>query len=116
MAKTKTDKTNTRWKARLNAINPVNQILLDHDAMKQILLCSTIMIALFCGSACSKQQVTGVLDDIARDTYEKKAREQSIENMGDPAYKAPPTYDQYQRERKKLISKQEASTAAEDDL
>jgi len=83
--------------------------------MKQILLCSTIIIVLFCATACSKQQVTGVLDDIARDTYEKKAREQGIENMGDPAYKPPPTYDQYQRERKKLISKEEASTAAEND-
>jgi len=84
--------------------------------MKQILLCSTMMIALFCASACSKQQVTEVLEDIARDTYEKKAREQSLENMGDPAYNPPPTYDQYQRERKKLISKEEASTAGEDDL
>lgn len=84
--------------------------------MNQILLYSMIMIALFCATACSKEQVTGVLDDIARDTYEKKAREQSIENMGDPAYKPPPTYDQYQRGRKKLISKEEASTAAEDDL
>ena len=84
--------------------------------MKQILLCSAIIIVLFCGSACSKKQVTGVLDDIARDTYEKKAREEQIENLGNPGYEPPPTYDQYQRERKKLISKEEASTAAENDL
>ena len=74
--------------------------------MKQKLSCFLIFV-LFCGSACSKEQVVGVLDDIARDTYEKKAKEQHIENLGDPAYEAPPTYDQYQRERKKLISTQE---------
>ena len=69
------------------------------------LFCSLIII-LFCGSACSKEQVTGVLDDISRDTYENKAREQHIENLGDPTYEEPPTYDQYQRERK-LKSNQE---------
>ena len=50
--------------------------------------------------------MTGVLDDIARDTYEKNVREQRIENLGDPNYEEPPTYDQYQRERK-LKSNQE---------
>ena len=83
--------------------------------MKQILLCSTIIIALFCASACSKTQVTDVLDDISRDTYEKEEREQRIENLGDPTYEGLPTYDQYQRERKKLISKDEAPTEAEID-
>ena len=82
--------------------------------MKQILLCS-IIIALFCASACSKTQVTDVLDDISRDTYANEVREQRIENIGDPTYEEPPTYDQYQRERKKLISKEEASTEAEND-
>lgn len=74
--------------------------------MRQILLCSIIVI-LFFGSACSKKQITEVLDDISRDTYEKKAREQHIENLGDSSYEEPPTYDQYQRERKKLKSDQE---------
>lgn len=75
-----------------------------------------LVIMLFCGSACSKEQVVGVLDDISRDTYEKKARERNIDNLGDPAFEAPPTYDQYQRERKKLISTREkASTEAEND-
>jgi hypothetical protein len=83
--------------------------------MKQILLSYTIIIALFCASACSKTQVTDVLDDISRDTYEKEEREQRIENLGDPTYEQPPTYDQYQRERNKLISKEEASTEAEND-
>lgn len=73
--------------------------------MKQKLLCSLIII-LFLSSACSKEQVTGVLDDISRDTYENRAREQRIENQGDPTYEEPPTYDQYQRERK-LKSNQE---------
>jgi len=82
--------------------------------MKQKLLCLFILI-LFCGSACSKKQAVGVLDDIVRDTYEKKAREQRVENLGDPTYEVPPTYDQYQRERKKLISNDEGPTEAEID-
>ena len=56
--------------------------------MKQILLCSIIIIIFF-GSACSKKQVTGILDDISRDTYEKNVREQRIENLGDPKYEEP---------------------------
>lgn len=76
--------------------------------MKQKLLWPIITI-LICGSACTKEQVTGVLDDIARDTYEKKAKEQRIEHLGDPTYEEPPTYDQYQREKKKVISKDEES-------
>ena len=77
--------------------------------MKQKLLCA--LIILFCGSACTKEQVTGVLDDISRDTYEKKAREQRSENLGDPTYKKPLTYDQYQKERKKLIQEESPSEA-----
>lgn len=46
------------------------------------------------------------MDDIARDTYEKNVSEQRIENLGDPNYEEPLTYDQYQRERK-LKSNQE---------
>lgn len=76
--------------------------------MKQKILWSLIII-LFCGSACSKEQVTGVLDDISRDAYEKKVRKQRIEHLGDPTYEEPPTYDQYQREKNKLNSKQEES-------
>ena len=55
------------------------------------------------------------MDDISRDTYENEARDQRIENLGDPTYEEPLTYDQYQRERNKLISKEEASTEAEND-
>jgi len=67
--------------------------------MKKILLCSIIIIILF-ASGCSKKQVTGVLDDIARDTYENNVRKQRFENLGNPHYDEPPTYDQYQKERK----------------
>jgi hypothetical protein len=79
--------------------------------MKQIFLCFIYIILIF-GSACSKKQVTGVLDDISRDTYEQRAREQRIENLGDPTYKEPPTYDQYQKERKELKSDHEKMPSA----
>ena len=49
-----------------------------------------------------------VLDDIARDTYHKNSRAQRSENLGNPGYQEPLTYDQYQRERKVLISDNEA--------
>ncbi|MCI5207500.1 MAG: hypothetical protein D3910_01610 [Candidatus Electrothrix sp. ATG2] len=61
-------------------------------------------MSLFFVSACSKKQITTVLEDISRDTYEKKAREQRIENFGNVAYEEPPSYDQYQRERKEATS------------
>jgi hypothetical protein len=67
--------------------------------MKRIIVCSIIIIILF-GSACSKKQVTGLLDDIARDTYENNVRKQHFENLENPHYEKPPTYDQYQKERK----------------
>jgi hypothetical protein len=42
------------------------------------------------------------LDDISRDTYEKNLRKQRIETIEDPNYEEPPSYDQYQRERKEM--------------
>ena len=68
--------------------------------MRQLVWCY-IIISLFFVPACSKKQVTTVLDDISRDTYENNVREQRIENLGDPAYEEPLTYEQYQKERKK---------------
>lgn len=53
-------------------------------------------------SACSTRQLTAVLDDIARDTYEKNAGKQRMENITDPTYVPPPTYDQYQKDRQKI--------------
>jgi hypothetical protein len=43
-----------------------------------------------------------ILEDICRDTYEKSTCDQRIDNLDNPAYEKPPTYDQYQRERKNL--------------
>ena len=80
--------------------------------MKHKLL-SLFIIILFLGTACSQKQMTGVLDDISRDTYENRARKQRLEHPGSPAYEEPPTYDQYQRERKKLIPEEEAPTKDE---
>jgi len=54
--------------------------------------------------SCSEKQIKSVLDDISRDTYENNLREQRIENIGDPNYEEPPSYDQYQRERKETLS------------
>ena len=71
--------------------------------LKQILW-YLIIISLFFASACSNSQMTAVMDDISRDTYEKNVREQRTENIGNPTYEEHQTYDQYQRERKKLIS------------
>lgn len=77
--------------------------------MKQEIL--YFIILLICASACSKDQVTDVLDDISRDTYEKKARGQRVENLEDLTFKEPLTYDQYQRERKKLIQEEQLPEA-----
>lgn len=70
--------------------------------MRQILWCSILISLIVCLSACSKSRSANVLDDISRDTYENSVKRQRIENMGDPAYEEPSTYDQYQRERKEL--------------
>lgn len=70
--------------------------------MKQILWCSIIIGVLLCLNACSKDKIVNVLDDISRDRYENSVKRQRIENMDDPAYEDPPSYDQYQREREEL--------------
>jgi len=44
------------------------------------------------------------LEDISRDTYEKNLREIRIDNLDNPTYEEPPSYDQYQRERKEMLS------------
>jgi hypothetical protein len=64
-----------------------------------------IISLLFFTTACSKETVVSVMDDISRDTYEKNARKERIENSGNPTYEEPPTYDQYQRERKEMMGK-----------
>lgn len=72
--------------------------------MKQILWCSIITGLILCAFACSKKQMANIIDDISRDTYTNNNEAQRIENVKNPNYQELPTYDQYQRERKELIS------------
>ena len=70
------------------------------NVLKKLLWSFFIISFIFLVPACS---IKSVLDDIARDTYEKNLRKQRIENIEDPNYEDPPSYNQYQRERKKII-------------
>jgi hypothetical protein len=72
--------------------------------MKQLLWRSIITGLILCAFACSKKQMANVIDDIGRDTYTNNSEAQRIEDIEDPTYEEQPTYDQYQRERKALIS------------
>ena len=63
-----------------------------------------ICTLMLCNSACSKREVKSLLDDIARDTYERNAREQRNDNSENAVYEEPPGYDEYHRERKVLLS------------
>jgi hypothetical protein len=69
--------------------------------LKKLLLSFFIISFIFLVPACS---IKSVLDDIARDTYEKNLRKQRIENIEDLNYEDPPSYNQYQRERKGMLS------------
>ena len=77
--------------------------------MKKLLLGCVIISFFFWVPACSKKQIKSVLDDISRDNYEKNLRKQRIENIEDPNYEDPPSYNQYQRERKKIIQDNQAT-------
>ena len=77
--------------------------------MKKLLWGCVIIIFLFLIPACSKKQIKSVLDDISRDTYEKNLRKQRIEKIEDPNYEEPPSYDEYQKERKEMLSDPEIS-------
>lgn len=82
--------------------------------LKVILFCSFLLSSTICIAGCSSVKM--VLDDISRDTYESKVRKaHRIENLEDPTQigQEPPTYDQYQRERKKLTSDHEETSPAE---
>ncbi|MGV7223616.1 MAG: hypothetical protein ACQ9MH_19065 [Nitrospinales bacterium] len=74
--------------------------------MKKLLWSFFIISFIFLVPACS---IKSVLDDIARDTYEKNLRKQRFENIEDPNYEDPPSYNQYQRERKKIIQDNQAT-------
>ena len=77
--------------------------------MNQILCYSIIISSMLFINGCSKSDIISVLDDICRDTYEKNLRKKRNENIGEPNYEEPLTYDQYQRRRKELISKNQAA-------
>ncbi|KPA16313.1 hypothetical protein MHK_003479 [Candidatus Magnetomorum sp. HK-1] len=65
----------------------------------------TIMISvIFCLFACSKSKV--ILEDISRDIYENNRKSEYFQNLKDPskAGAADLSYDQYQRERREMIS------------
>ena len=76
--------------------------------------CAIIISLMLCVSACSKNRIGMILDDISRDTYENNVRAQRRENLGNPTYKEPPTYDEYQKERKKSISDAQPETVSEE--
>ena len=44
------------------------------------------------------------MGDISRDIYESNLRKQRIENIEDPNYEEPPSYDQYQMERRQMLN------------
>jgi hypothetical protein len=71
--------------------------------MKNLLWCCVVINLIFWVPACSKKQIKSVLGDISRDTYENNLRKHRIENIEDPYYEEPPSYDQYQRERKRIL-------------
>jgi hypothetical protein len=77
--------------------------------LKKLLLGCVIISFLSWVPACSKKQIKSVLDDISRDNYEKNLRKQRIENIEDPNYEDLPSYNQYQRERKKIIQDNQAT-------
>ena len=77
--------------------------------MKQLFWSCIIISLLFWAPACSEKQIKSVLDDISRDTYENNLRKQRNENIGNPNYEEPLTYDQYQKEKKELIQDHQAS-------
>ena len=77
--------------------------------MKHLFWGCIIILFIFWTPACSKKQIKSVVDDISRDTYENNLRKQRIENLGDPSYEEQPSYDQYQRERKGILTESGAS-------
>jgi len=67
-------------------------------------ICFITIILFYLAPACSKKNIISVLYDISRDTYENSLRQQRNENIDNPNYEEPPSYDQYQTERKENLS------------
>jgi hypothetical protein len=80
--------------------------------LKQNLFSFFIISLILCTTACSKGKIVTVLDYICRGAYENNLRKHRIENVGNPAYEEPPTYDQYQKQRKELVAEREATISA----
>ena len=77
--------------------------------LKAALWCCIILSLSLGLSACTKREMKSVLDDIARDTYEaneKRIRSDNIENQ--LQIDGPLTYDQYERDRRKLLAGEDA--------
>ena len=77
--------------------------------MKRVLCCFMIISLTLGMLGCSKSKIASVLDDISRDIYENNLRKQREENIRKPDYEEPPTYDQYQRERKESLPDNQAT-------
>ena len=75
--------------------------------LRVIILISTML----CLLACSKSKP--ILEDISRDLYENHRRSQHFENLNDSSKTGEPdlTYDQYQRERREMLSGSESTTS-----
>lgn len=67
--------------------------------MKRQLILLGVSFLLFFVFSCSKEQLVDVLDDVARDTYAQQAKQERRENLDNPSYRAPESYDEYQRNR-----------------
>ena len=75
--------------------------------MKQILRFIILISIILCLLACSKSKP--ILEDISRDIYENHRKSEHFENLNDPSKMGEPdlTYDQYQRERREMVSDSE---------
>ncbi len=88
--------------------------------MKSIFFKIILLGSIWGISGCSS--VDTVLDDISRDTYESKViKAHRIDNIGNPTPidQEPLSYDQYQKERRKMISGDEDTlpdTSEKDEL
>jgi len=84
--------------------------------LKKIQWCLIIIISMVSISACSKEGMFMVLEDISRDTYEKNARVERHDKIINHTQTAeePLAFDQYQRVRKEMISDQTLSATEAD--
>ena len=70
-----------------------------YSDMKRVPFQIGIGLVLFLLLSCTREQLVDVLDDAARDTYVQQAKKERRENLDNPSYQAPESYDEYQRNR-----------------